>query len=278
MPDRFLLPLIISFLLSVTAYADVIEHGGHPERIKGDGDMVPPQCQFDFPNSATSAFWVEWSCFDNFTPQENIRTELWVFRQQDLRPILMESFLGFPASARIDESVLETTDFAGSLPVGLRLRAIDFAGNSTTSPMISVGTTSNSLSSCSVALVTEAVASTETITGTPSLTVSTSGSEIISSRTGTNIYNISTSTASETTNCEVDSVCLNDNQISFSGTFEVDVENGSVSGEVSLSPGEVTAEVSGAATPSGNTLSVLQAEGSTTVDGTPATFSISCNP
>ncbi len=278
MTKFYSITLAIFLIIPALVSADVIEHGGDEETIKGDGDQVPPKCQLDYPSSATSAFDVKWSCFDNFTPQEEIRTELWVFRQQDLKPVLMQSFLGFPAAARIDETVLETTNFASALPVGIKLRAVDFAGNSTTSPLVSIGTTSNAISNCSISVVTEAVEATETVTGTPSLTVSTTESQVASSKSGTINYNVSTSTEASTTNCEIDSICINQGNISFSGAFEVAESDASISGQATLNPGEIAVEVTGSATRSGNTLSQLQAEGETTVDGTPATLTISCSP
>jgi hypothetical protein len=141
-----------------------------------------------------------------------------------------------------------------------------------------VGTTSNAISNCSVSIVTEAVEATETITGTPSLTVSTTNSAVASSKSGTSNYNVSTSSEANTTDCEIDSICINQGNISFGAAFEVAESDSSVSGQVTLNPGEIAIEVTGSATPSGNTLSQLQAEGETTVDGTPAMLTISCSP
>lgn len=266
------------------------------------GDRTPPQCQVDFPSLTTSASFVSWNCEDDISDPSEIRTEFWIVRSDQQRPVLLQRFLGFPASLLIDETVLGGS-FETSLPVSFRMVATDRAGNSALSSVLEIGfgieteddeedtedetgddtdeeeeteddtaTDSQGELACALEITTEQIPSTETTTGLPStqVTVSTLAdfSQLSSGSTSLNAANVTASP------CEIDSVCADNDQVDFSLSYI----SGSTNGTISISPGNISLSLTGT---SGETTegapSSIDFDGSTVIDGRSAGVSLTCS-
>jgi hypothetical protein len=261
--------------------AELYDQGGHSERFSGGGDKVPPSCQLDLPVSASEPFYIRWNCDDNDSSPDDIRTELWMLRHGETTPELHANFLGFPAAAYIDKNVLKVEDFHSGLPSHFRLLARDRAGNATISPFRSVLPKTLGLSSCTVDVTTVPTISTGTSTGIPAMAVFLETTSITSQQLSSNQARIATTSAQNTTICEINILCQNDSNLAFTSSFTVSSGN-SVSGTIRLSPGNIAADLTGfSQTPLTTTspallFTNLELSGTTRVDGQDAEVTLSC--
>jgi hypothetical protein len=275
-----------SFLLlafSTPSFAITTDQGGHDDKFTGGGDRVPPQCQLDLPSSASSAFVVKWSCFDNFadkTPQSSIRTSLWIRRANDTRWLKLDDFLGFPASVLVDEGILQitpTASFDTGLPVSFRLEATDTAGITTISKTRTVLGSDDTLNSCDLVLTTDSTESTGGTTGLPAMNVTASNATVSTTQSLLTSLSISTPAQVIAAPCEVDDVCSNNSLILLDATVGLDEDNGTASGTLAITPGISSFEVSGTyqQTAAGQVIN-LSLTGTTEVNGATANVSLSC--
>lgn len=274
----------ILFLSVSTSRAEVINFGGFPEKFRGAGDKEPPQCQIDIPRSATSPFFIQWNCVDNFAEQENIRSELWVYRKNSEAPVLVRRFLGFPASVFVDEGILgiqSSTDgpqaFTEGLPASFRLIASDRAGISVISPFFTVLSQDNAVNVCTLRLETKATASTGGTTGLPALTVLAQNVSVESQQFSEITVRIFTPKSVVASPCEVDSICDDNNEIDFESSVSID-SAGRASGVIEISPGSTTANLTGTGRLDGSTLTSLELTGVTAAQSATANISLSCSP
>ena len=265
--------------------AEVFEFGNEVETPLDELDTVPPQCEVETPLEAGGPFFVSWSCVDNYTPPENIISEIWVYKNDLPFPIEAGRFLGFPASKQIDAALLDSPSLLAALPLDIRLRSTDSSGNSALSDLITIEAAKGLLSQCSLSIVTETVAAVEGATGLPSLTVDTNNALVEATRPDMSSINLNSATAEPTANCEIDSICENEERISFAAEFSISEDNG-LSGLVSVSPGSISVPVEGEAilgrssTETSENLEPgigsISATGETEIDGIPATLSLEC--
>ncbi len=257
--------------------AETLDFGGHPERFKGGGDRTPPECQLDIPRAASGPFFIKWNCVDEYTNPQDIRTQLWIYRNGEAASALNSDFLGFPAAAYIDENVLRVSEFSDGLPVGFRLYAWDRAGIATVSPLKSVLRQASGLGTCTVQLATEATESTGDTTGVPSSSVALSNIDVVSQELGENklrVFNASGSTASP---CEISSVCEDDEQVSFDATITI-ADDDTFTGTIAISPGSVSSTLTGTtATKDDTFVTSVQGSGTTTIDGTETGVTLNCS-
>ena len=295
--------LLFAFLFTVlllpsSALAQISEFGGSGVRYSGDGDLEPPSCGFNVPSVTTEPFSAVWNCVDSDSEPSEIRTQLWIIRQGAARPVLLENFLGFPAGLSIDESTLGVTNFTDGLPFQLRLVATDRAGNSALSPVRTISTEATSSSNCTLSVVTEVIEATETTTGIPSMTVELINASVRSITTGTNTLSVSTSGATGSATCEIDSLCENSEEIEFdslvtfssealsadSDSTESDLTGDDLTATINIFPGDLTVSLEGEGffTESGDVS--LNATGSTSIENTTALqdtvaeVTLSCSP
>lgn len=276
----FILGFICSLFCANSSYAIDLDFGGYDDRFRGGGDHEPPECQINYPLSASAPFVIKWNCEDNDAPQENITTELWMYRNNSPRSFLVDTFLGFPAAAGIDENLLGVNieDFADELPLTFRLVARDRAGSGSISPKFVVTKQSSvsGITKCSINITTEATETTETTTGIPELSVTSNSIDVSSQNTGTLSLRINSPISAKASPCEIDSICTNDDLISLTINAESST-SGVLSGTAAISPGNVSVEISGTAEiTNGTTISGLSAEGSTVIDELNATLEVSC--
>ena len=279
------LAVLFSLALSSNVAAEKQVFGGHPDRFKGGGDKVPPECAIDLPRAAGAPFYVKWYCEDNFqdTDPEGpdyIRTELWIYRKGEGRGRLVDSFLGFPASVYVDEGLLQVQNFSEGLPVSFRLYSRDRSGTGSVSPKYTVHLRDSALERCRLKVKTEKTASTETTTGKPSMLVDTGSVEVSVTRSteaGKTEIGISSPLEIELdeANCQIFQFCQEDSTLRFNSALSLD-ENNKVSGGVRLHPGDLSVTVSGQANYSGAIVESLSAAGKTEIDGAKADLSLSC--
>ncbi len=268
------------FLFASAASGEVLDHGGYPERFKGAGDKVPPNCQFSVPDAAKSPFFIKWNCGDDNASQNDIRTELWMYRNGEAGSILVGNFLGFPAAAYINESVLGAEKFTDGLPVSFRLLARDTAGNTTVSPILSVRTQAASLESCTLQVITQATDSLGGTTGLPSLSVILEASAIITQNVTDSLIRVATSSPQEASTCEITSLCAEENKVAFDSSIKI--ENDSAKKEEStliLSPDSITvtlSEVSLERSDDGALITSLSMAGTTSIDSQEADVTLRC--
>ena len=258
-----------------TSYADTSAFGGYIERFKGAGDRVPPQCVVDIPSAAASPFFIKWNCEDDESMSDELRSEVWIYRNGEPRGFLAGSFIGFPASLFVDEAVAREETFTNSLPLRFRLIVRDRAGLAAVSPFIVVSRQDNSVDECSLFLATEATLSDGSTTGIPSLVVSVDDStlDIQSDSTSLSVNSLGSEAAST---CEITSVCEDDDNVSFSGSFSLD-SLGNASGTLSISPGSPTVSLSGTATLTDSILERVQLSGTTIIDDLETTVTLDCS-
>ena len=254
-----------------TVSAQNVDFGGYPDEVKGGGDKVPPQCQLDIPRVTSSRFEVKWFCSDNFTSSSDIQSTVWIRRNGSQAFEQLGSFIGFPAASPIDESVLGVTNFADGLPIAIRLSASDKTGNQAISPAVIVSSGQELNGSCSLTIRTLPTESTGSTVGSPSLTVSASASNVLIAESSADQVNITTSGNTIANPCEIEEICFNHEQISFSANLNI--SGSTVSGSVEVIPGNLAISVSGQAS---TELSTVKLGGSTSISGKEATATLNC--
>ncbi len=222
---------LTSLLLLEVAQAQVTTFGGDPDRFKGDGDLEPPLCDLNIPTTATAPFFITWSCSDNNSPNDDLRSEVWIKAKGETIPKKVADFFGFPASVQVTEgllnslksvaadstssstsdSITEVSTFSSLLPIEIKLLVRDRGGASAISKVIIVQSESSSntdtteLSSCDLSISTPATEATDSTVGSASLSAEVSDLTVTSSSgviTASNIFSFS--------NCEIDELCKDD--------------------------------------------------------------------
>ncbi len=265
--------------LASVARAETTDFGGYPERFKGAGDRIPPRCQIDVPRASAEPFFVKWNCSDDNAEASDIQTEIWIYRKGAPTGALLQSFLGFPAAARIDETVLETATFKEGLPVSVKLLARDRAGNVTISPIMQVNAQDNSVDTCTLKLVTEETESSGSTTGIPSLTVELTDAEVTVQQSTTEKFQVRTKLAQTAGTCEIDSVCFDESRVTFNADLNLNTESAetTVTGTLSIVPGSLVVNVTGTTTVDGVLLRSLELTGTTTINGASTAVTLTCN-
>jgi len=256
---------LVSLLSASVVVAEVSDHGGYSDRFKGGGDKIPPRCQIDIPRAATAAFQIRWHCTDDNSLEEEIRTELFMYKKGEEFSRTVVDFLGFPAAAWIDEKLLGVERFEDGLPVSFKLMARDRAGIAMLTPYFTIRTQDVSVSKCNLNVETEATESDGETTGTPALTVTVSNAAVTSSQFGDDGVRFSSTTATTADPCEIEEVCSDDKEVSFQGSISIDAE-GVATGTVSVTPGEIAVEVSGTGTIADGVLGSLSVSNSVSAD------------
>ncbi|MFN8392625.1 MAG: hypothetical protein U0136_20195 [Bdellovibrionota bacterium] len=259
-----------------SANAETTDFGGYSERFKGGGDKIPPRCQIDVPTASTEPFFVKWNCTDDNADAQDIRTELWLYRNGAPTGELVANFLGFPASVKIDEGLLGVTEFRQGLPVSIKLLARDKAGITSISPAIVVRAQDNAVTTCSLNIETQATESTGATTGIPSLQVTASDAAVTVSQPSESQLGISSVGSVNADPCEISTVCFNDSLVSFSSSLSLSSDS-KASGTVSIVPGSLIVNVSGTSSVNGTTLNQLSVSGTTTINGASSTVTLSCS-
>ena len=255
--------------------AETADYGGYNERFKGGGDKIPPECQLDLPTASLSPFFVKWNCSDDNAMPQDIKTELWIYRKDAPAGALLASFLGFPASVQIDEHVLGVTNFKEGLPVAFRLRAVDRAGITMVTPLLSVTAQDKSLDTCSLHIVTEQTASTGDTTGLPSQSVIVEDAAVAVQEISETEIRIITPSSVTASTCEIESICSDGDKVLFEASLALASGN-TTSGTLIVTPGNFTPAVTGTTTEDGVTLSGVSVTGDATVNGANATFTLNC--
>lgn len=262
-------PLLVS--------AETVDFGGHDDEFKGAGDKTPPQCQINFPKASTTSFYIRWNCEDDVAAPDTIQSELWITRQgEDIAARKIESFLGFPAAAFIDEKQLGTTTFTEGLPATFRLIARDTAGNAAVSNVITIRAQDTSISDCTVKVATEKTEAVGGTSGIPSLKVTLSDVPVTVT-SSSNIQTVTISSSEQTTAdpCEIDSICTKSDELNFTARV-TSQSNGTASGTLAIAGG-VSAELTGTSTFENAEVTALELSGETQIEGTGATVTLSCS-
>lgn len=263
-------------LIAQSSTADVIEFGGHDQRFKGNGDNTPPHCNIELPKGSTTPFFILWECDDDVSKQDAIRTELWLTRNNGGVPVLLNSFLGFPAAVQIDEQALQVTNFVDGLPIQVRLIAKDQAGNAATSETFTIRDQDVSVDNCDLTIATAATESTSETTGLPAMNVIMDNVDVSVAETSSTNFSIRTKGETPSTTCEIDSLCSDKEELTFSIAVTLD-STGNATGTLAISPGDVSVKLSGDSTTSSSTLTQLDMSGETTIEGTEATVTFVCS-
>ena len=124
--------------LPTNSFAEIIEFGNEVETELDELDTVPPACELNSPSLVGAPFAVTWSCVDNYTPEDKIQTEIWIYKNGFETPFLAGRFMGFPASKLIDAEVLKSESLIAALPIDIRVRATDSSGNAGTSEIFTI--------------------------------------------------------------------------------------------------------------------------------------------
>lgn len=270
-----LLLILLSITICTSAHAEVTEFGGHDQRFKGNGDNTPPQCTIEYPRGSTTPFFIEWGCSDDVSSQDAIRSELWIRKLNSTRSVLLSDFLGFPASALIDENTLGVEDFVDGLPITFRLIVKDQAGNAATSESITIRSQDVTVDSCDLTVVTSATESTGSTTGLPSMTVAIDNGDVSVTDTSTSNFSITTPVEVTASTCEIDSMCNDESELKFNIVVDLDTA-GNASGLIEITPGDVTAQLSGSSTTASSSLTRLDMTGSTIINGASTNISFVC--
>lgn len=259
-------------LMSGSASADTIDFGGNEQEFKGAGDKVPPQCQIELPTSASEPFFIQWSCEDNFSPTQDLQSELWITRKDAPAAQLLGKFLGFPASVQIDPGALGTVSLGAGLPATFRLLARDRAGNLASTDPITVIGGDTPTSSCELRV--NAVPTGETSTNETGVVLSTDALE--SQELSASSLLVRTTTEQTASPCTIDALCQNEQALTF--TSQVDLSGaGTVSGTLSIAPGDIAVALAGTAeTTTDGKIASFNATGSGTVDGEATEFALTC--
>ena len=263
-------------MIAGVAQAETTDFGGYAERFKGDGDNIPPHCQIELPSASTEPFFVKWNCTDDNADPSEIRSELWLYRNGAPTGELIANFLGFPASVLINEGLLGVTSFREGLPISLKLIARDRAGISTISPAFPVRAQDNTLTTCDLNISTEGSESDDNTTGTPSLQVDVDGAKVTVSQPSSTQLSVASAGSLGAEPCDIDSVCFNNSRITFTSLLTL-AADGAATGTVTVVPGSVVVTVKGTSNVDGVNLQSLDVSGDTTIDGTAATLTLTCN-
>lgn len=277
------LPALLLAVLFVPAhtFAQTSSFGGWPERFKGKGDRIPPECVFDVPASASQPFFVKWNCTDDYTLESDIRTELWMLRKNATAAQKVSQFLGFPASVLINEGLLQSEALTDGLPVSFRLLAWDRAGNEVVTPYLTVAEEGTLASTCNLKIVTEATESTGGTTGLPAETVQADEVPVTTTKNEDGSFKIMTIATATASPCEITDICASENKISFEaniGASAAGETTSAVTGTVLVKPGDVQATVTGTGEFSDTTMNSLDVAGTTTINGTNAEVTLVCQP
>lgn len=267
--------LVTVFLLSGAA-ADVFDFGGSSEKFKGGGDDTPPRCSVGIPRAADAPFFITVDCADDETDDEDVRTEIWILRNGANRFRLVEAYLGFPVSLQVDTAILQVGEFSEGLPAGFRIRAIDRAGNSTTSNGLLVLQQDNRVDQCDLSIVTEATESDGDTTGVPAMTVLVDNALVTTTQSSTTTFSITTTTSANAAPCEIQSICNNGDQVTFSSSVILG-DGDSATGTIAIAPSATMADLTGSATIEDSVLTLLDLSGTTTIDGAAATITLTCS-
>ncbi len=270
----FLVPAAALFVAAY-AVAETTDFGGFSERFKGGGDKIPPRCQIDLPTASTEPFFVKWNCTDDNAAPEEIRSELWVYRNGAPAGDLVANFLGFPASVHIDEGILGVANFTDGLPVGIKLLARDRAGITTISPLFTVRAQDNNVSTCSLSINKEGTEASGGTTGTPSESVDVGSANVNVTQSSASQVSVAAAGSLLASPCEIDSICHDDSRLTF--TSNLTISGTSANGTVSVTPGNLVVNVTGSATVDGVMLETFNVSGETTIEGKDATLSLSCD-
>lgn len=273
-----ILALAVAILSNPQAlYAKPLDFGGYQERFKGAGDNVPPECQIDVPQAASEPFFIKWNCIDDNALQQDIQTELWIYRKNEEASEQVVKYLGFPAAAYIDTTILKATSIQEGLPVSFRLLARDRAGITTVSNFLVVSKQASVLSNCTLNVTTEDTASTGSTTGLSESEATLSNVSVSSQEVGDSGLRLFTATPLAASPCDISSVCSEDEEVSFDTTLTVS-ESSTTSGTLRVSPGSVSAEVTGTvAVTDGVLISSVDVTGTTTIEGQEASLSLKCS-
>jgi len=272
----------ILFIFPFLAHSEVTQNGGYAERFRGRGDRVPPLCGFDIPGGASEPFFVKWYCEDDYTDSQDIRSELWLYRDGASRGVLLENFLGFPAAAFIDQSTLQVTKFSEGFPVSFRLVARDKAGNEVITPLRTVFRQDNGVDKCSVQ-IQQTVTDTgiETTTGSSTSTsiksVIIDNAMVTSSQSAETSLHVLSSPETSASTCEIESICGDGTGVTFEMSLTFDEAGTSATGTFSLNPGDVAADVAGKAQVNEAILSQVDVSAETFIDDNIATVEITCS-
>lgn len=259
-----------------SAVAETLDFGGYAERFKGKGDRIPPHCQIDMPDAASSSFFISWYCTDDNASEDDIKTELWIFRKNEPASVLLRTFLGFPAAVKIDEGILQSADFKAGLPASFRLVAWDRAGTTTISPLLTVLPQDSKLQTCTLEVKTSSTEATETTTGTPASTVTLKNVSILAKNTSNGNYTLSMSSAQKASPCELDSICEEEQMVKF--VASVSLQDESVAkGNVTITPGSVSSSLEGSYKGEADALESLNLSGEATIDQKAASVSLVCS-
>ncbi len=289
-PNPLLQTAKFSFLIALTAsplvfgrmaYAEDLFFGGKPERFAGAGDKQPPSCQLNSPSSAGDDFFVSWNCVDQFnnTPQAKIRSAIWIKRADDPRYFKVDDFLGFPASLQINRGLLKLSpeaEFRSGLPIAIRIEASDTAGITTITDPFTVQPRTNSLSTCSLSLVTAPTESTGDSTGTPSSEVRLTDVSVTLSNVSETGLTVATTLPLLASPCELSTVCDDSEKVTFSAAVKFSSDS-TASASLSVSPGSVAAELTGSFSQSDTLVSGFELSGLTNIEGTATTASLACS-
>lgn len=273
-----LLGLLLTILTNTQLlYAKPLDFGGYEERFKGAGDNVPPECQIDVPQAATEPFFIKWNCIDDNALQQDIQTELWIYRKNEEASEQVVKYLGFPAAAYIDATALKAASVQEGLPVSFRLLARDRAGITAVSTFLVVSKQASVLSNCTLNVTTEGTASTGSTTGLSESEATLSNVSVSSQEVGESGIRLFTAIPVAASPCDISSVCSDDEEVSFDTTLTVS-DSSQASGSLRVSPGNVSAEVTGTVTMTDSVLiSSVDVTGTTTIDGQNASLSLKCS-
>lgn len=274
----FATALSLAMFFSQTALAETLDFGGVNEKYKGSGDKTPPQCQITYPTGSTEPFFLKWYCVDDIADTLDIKSEVWIYRKGSPVGQLLTSFLGFPASVKVDEALLQVTNFTDGLPVSFRLVATDRSGNSTMTQLLTVNAQDNAVSTCDISITAAASESTGDTTGLPEQKATLVESAVNFSQTNASNLSVSNKAKETSKTCQIDSICAEDSQFSYAAKLAF--ESGStetISGEVTVSPGGLTVSVDGTATVNNQQLESLEVSGTATFEGRDTTVNLTCS-
>lgn len=221
---------------SSVAFGDPHDFGGWGERMRGRGDLTPPNCQIDVPTMADSPFSVLWNCADDVTKDNDIRTELWIYKKDSSIGEASKRFLGFPAAVFINEALLglgEQQSFKDGLPLGVRLVATDKAGNTSISPIITINEKTNLVNQCSLSIKQQLTNTEKT------LNVFVKNALVKSAKLAENSFVITAKESVGAEPCEIEELCSYEKNIRFIAQVNID-DAEKATGKLSVSPGNLT--------------------------------------
>ncbi len=276
--QRILLAAAISAAcVAGRANADTTDFGGYSDRFKGAGDKIPPRCQIDLPTASTTPFFIKWNCTDDNADPQEIRTELWLYRNGAPTGELVANFLGFPASVQVHEGLLGVTNFREGLPISVKLLARDRAGITAISPSFVVRAQDNTVSTCSLTIDTEATESDGSTTGTPASNVNVSSANVTVTQPSDTTVAVSAAGSLLADPCDINSVCFDNSRLTFTSSLTFSPSDSTATGTVSVVPGSLVVNVNGTTSSDGVMLSTFDVSGTTKIDGVDATLTLKCD-